>query len=173
MYNQKCQREARSAVAPWCGRACSHTVGRAQCYRYTLVSYCTTPCTLQLALLPKAISYTVGFRQSKAALFDWILLVLLIFSRVDFVVFVLFLEAVGLREYCCMAVENRLAALCSAHSSQATRASRATNRRPSGLVALGLAESHQSYSRRSRCWQNGIENARYCCRVIHAACERS
>ena len=34
--------------------------------------------------------------------FDWILLVLLlIVSRVDFIVFVLFLEAVGVREYCC------------------------------------------------------------------------
>ena len=52
----------------------------------------------------QAISYTVGFRQSKTAVFDWILLVLLIVSRVDFVVFVLFLEAVGVREYCCTAV---------------------------------------------------------------------
>ena len=33
--------------------------------------------------------------------FDWILLVLLIVSQVDFIVFVLFLEAVGVREYCC------------------------------------------------------------------------
>ena len=54
----------------------------------------------------KATSFTVGFRQSKTALFDWILLVLLlIISRVDFIVFVLFLEAVGVREYCCTAVE--------------------------------------------------------------------
>ena len=37
--------------------------------------------------------------------FDWILLVLLIVSRVDFIVFVLFLESVGVREYCCTAVE--------------------------------------------------------------------
>ena len=38
--------------------------------------------------------------------FDWILLVvLLIVSRVDFIVFVLFLEAVGVREYCCTAAE--------------------------------------------------------------------
>ena len=36
---------------------------------------------------------------------DWILLVLLIVSRVDFIVFVLFLEAVGVREYCCTAGE--------------------------------------------------------------------
>ena len=78
---------------------------------------------------------------------DWILLVLLIVSRVDFTAFVLFLETVGVREYYCMAVENRLAALCFARSSRATRASRATNPRPSGLVALGLAESRQSYIR--------------------------
>ena len=39
-------------------------------------------------------------------IFDWIILVLfIIVSRVDFIVFVLFLEAVGVREYCCTAVE--------------------------------------------------------------------
>ena len=82
------------------------------------------------------------------ALFDWILLVLLlIVSRVDFIVCVLFLEAVGVREYCCMALEIRLAALCFARSSRATRASRATNLRPSGLVALGLGERRQGYVR--------------------------
>ena len=84
---------------------------------------------------------------STGLFFDWIFLVLLIVNRVDFIVFVLFLEAVGVRERCCMAVENRLAALCSARSSRATRASRATNLRPSGLVALGLVESRQSYVR--------------------------
>ena len=101
--------------------------------------------------------------------------------------FVLFLEAVGLREYCCIwqsKIGWQLFQLCIASSSRATRASRATNLRSSGLVALGLAqsrqsyvrgvaESRQSYSRRRRCWQNGIDNARYCCRVIHAAGERS
>ena len=40
---------------------------------------------------------------STGLFFDWLLLVLLlIVSRVDFIVFVLFLEAVG-REYCCTA----------------------------------------------------------------------
>ena len=129
----------------------------------------------------KSISYAVGFRQSKTALFstglffDWILLVLLliIISRVDFIVFVLFLEAVGVREYCCMAAENRLAALCFARSPRATRASRATNFRSSGLVPLSLAESRQSYSRRSRCWQNDIDIAHCCRRMIHAAGEQS
>ena len=38
------------------------------------------------------------------ALFDWILLVLVV-SRVYFIVFVLFLEAVGVRKYCCTAGE--------------------------------------------------------------------
>ena len=42
---------------------------------------------------------------STGLFFDWILLVLLVVSRVDFIVFVLFLEAVGVREYCCTAVE--------------------------------------------------------------------
>ena len=42
---------------------------------------------------------------STGLFFDWNLLVLLIVSRVDFIVFVLFLEAVSVREYCCTAVE--------------------------------------------------------------------
>ena len=43
---------------------------------------------------------------STGLFFDWVLLVLLlIVSRVDFIVFVLFLEAVGVRAYCCTAVE--------------------------------------------------------------------
>ena len=79
--------------------------------------------------------------------FGWILLFLLIVIRVDFIVFELFLEAVGVREYCCMALETRLAALRFARSSRATRASRATNLRPTGLVALGFAESCQRYVR--------------------------
>ena len=100
-----------------------------------------------------AISYTVGFRQSKTALFDWTFYRLdssgpiFIVSRVDFIVFPRFLEAVGVGEHCPMAVESRLAALCFARFSRATHASRATKLRPSGLVALGLAESRQSYVR--------------------------
>ena len=113
--------------------------------------------------------------------FDWILLVLLlIVSQVFFVVFVLFLEAVGVREYCCTySSRNRLAALCFALSPRATarrtlvpaswwlwakpKAAKAT------LVELYSAESRQSYSSRSRCWQHGIVTARCCRRVIHAA----
>ena len=58
----------------------------------------------------KAISYTtVGFRQSKTAFLDWTFFwsffLIIIVSRVDFIVFVLFLEAVGVREYCCTASE--------------------------------------------------------------------
>ena len=54
-----------------------------------------------------------------------------------------------------------------------------TKLRPSELVVkatfveLHSAESRQSYSRRSRCWQHGIETARCCRRVIHAVGERS
>ena len=105
-------------------------------------------CLFVNIFLAKAISYIVGFRQSKTTLSDWILPVLFfIVSRVEFIVFVLFLEAVGVREYCCMAVDNWSAALCFARSARATRASRATNVRPSGLVALGFAESRHSYVR--------------------------
>ena len=43
---------------------------------------------------------------STGLFFDWIILVLLlIVSRLDFIVFVLFLEAVSVREYCCTAGE--------------------------------------------------------------------
>ena len=74
---------------------------------------------------------------STGLFFDWILLVILfIVSRVDFIVFVLFVEAVGVREYCRMAVESRLEALCFVRSPRATRASRAASPRPRGLVAL-------------------------------------
>ena len=62
----------------------------------------------------------------------------------------------GVLLHCCMAIQNRLAALCFAT-----------------FVALQSAESRQSYSRRTRCWQNGIDTGRCCGRVIHAAGERS
>ena len=43
---------------------------------------------------------------STGSFFDWILLVLLVIvSRVDVIVFVLFLEAFGVREQCCTASE--------------------------------------------------------------------
>ena len=81
---------------------------------------------------------------STGLFFDWILLVLLlIVSRVDFIVFVLFLEAVGAREYCCTAVEIGWQ-LCA---SRFLRGNGSANPRPSELVALGLADSRQSYVR--------------------------
>ena len=46
----------------------------------------------------------------------------LIASGVDLMVFVLFLKAVGAREYCCVAVESRLEALFFVPSPRATRA---------------------------------------------------
>ena len=92
-----------------------------------------------------AISYAVGFRQSKTALFDWT------FFRLDspgpssyrqsnsvvFVVVVLFLEVVGVREYCCTEVEIGGSSVHRALSASNGSA----NPRPSELVALGLAES--------------------------------
>ena len=146
--------------------------------------------------------FTVGFRQSKTALFDWtvfgwILLRHLLIVESVFIVFVLFLEAVGVREYCCVSVENRLEALCFVRSPRATRASRATNTRRSRLVALDLAESAKatesakaiesakgtesakatetrpSCAWGSRCWKNDMDTASYCHRVTNAAGERS
>ena len=117
--------------------------------------------------------------------FDWNLLVglLVIVNRVDFIVFVLFLEAVDVREYFCMAVESRLAALCFVRAPRATLASRATNPRLSGLVTLDLAESRQSYvrdvalSREPPKLQQAspllAKLRRYCRRIIHAAGEQS
>ena len=87
-----------------------------------------------------------------------------------------------------MALENLLEALCFVRSPRATRASRATNPRPSGLVAFDLAESRQSYcpfgvlhavesrqsySSRSRCWQNDDVTARCCHLMVHASGGRS
>ena len=115
---------------------------RSPCIRYTYFRLKREPEILRPCLIQSdSASRKRPFRTG--LFFDWILLVLLIVSRVDFIVFVLFLETVGVREYCCMAVENRLAVLCFARSPRATRASRATNLRPSGLVALGLAESRK------------------------------
>ena len=161
-----------------------------------------------------AISYAVTFRQSKTALFYWTLF-RLDFSvpssdrqfTVDVIVFVLFLEAVGVREYCCTAVEigRQLCAsrfLCeqrlrepSSHQVGGFELSRsrlsyvrgvALSREPPKLQrtqpllaawdryrALLPAENRQSYSGRSRCWQHGIDTARCCRRVIHAAGEQS
>ena len=58
------------------------------------------PCLMQSDSASRKRPFSTGL------FFDWILLVLLlIVSRVDFLVFVLFLEAVGVREHCCTAVE--------------------------------------------------------------------
>ena len=119
---------------------------------------------------------------STGLFFDWILLVLLIISRVDFIVFVLFVEAVGVREYCCTAVENgwQLCAsrfLCEQRlgepSSQRVGGF-GLSRKPPKLRSWSCTQpSRQSYSSRSRCWQHGIETARCCRRVIHASGEKN
>ena len=89
--------------------------------------------------LPQAISYTVGFRQSKTALFHWafftwILLVLLrVVSRVDFILFVVFLEAVGVREYhSCTAVEIGWQ-LCASRFLRVQRLDEPSSQRVSGF----------------------------------------
>ena len=141
--------------------------------------------------LPEDIPYSVGFRQSKTALFDWT------FFRLDssrpssyrqssrFYSFCALPRGgwcEGVLLYWCMAVENRLAALSAVHraffaSNACFARDEPSSKRVGGVglsrktpkimsVALHSAESRQSYSRRSRCWQNGINNARYSCRVI-------
>ena len=87
-------------------------------------------------------------RESKTDFFDWILLGDPSYRQSSrFICFVLFLEAVGVRGFCSRAAESRLEALRFVRSPRAARASHATNPRPSGLVALDLAECRQSYVR--------------------------
>ena len=87
----------------------------------------------------KAISYAVGFRQSKTALFDWILLVLLLIaSRVDFKVLALFLEAVGVRDYYTAAAVRQSKSVGSSVLRAFSASNGSTNPRLSELVALAL-----------------------------------
>ena len=70
---------------------------------------------------------------STGLLFDWILLaLLLIVSPVDFIVFVLFLEAVGLREYFCTAVEINWQ-LCASRFLRKQRLSQPSSQRAGGF----------------------------------------
>ena len=75
---------------------------------------------------------------------------------------------------------------CASYVLRKQRVLRATNPRPSGLVALDQsrsakatlvslhsAERGQSYSRRFSCWQNYIDTTRCCHRMMHAAGGRS
>ena len=64
-------------------------------------------------------------------------------SRVDFLVFVLFLEAVGVREYCCTAGEIGWQ-LCASRCLREQRLDEPSSQR---VGPLGLAESRQSYVR--------------------------
>ena len=85
---------------------------------------------------------------STGLFFDWILLVLLlIVSRADFIVFVLFLEAVVVGEYCWSTAVQQSKSVGSSVLRAFSASNGSTNRRPSELVALGLAESRQSYVR--------------------------
>ena len=131
----------------------------------------------------KAISDSASQKRpfSTGRSFDWNLLVLLIVSRVNFIVFVLFLEAVGVREYCFTAVEIGWQ-LCASRFLRDQRPDEPSSQRFSGFglgrkppkatfVELHSAESRQSYSRRNRCWQHGIDTARCWRRVMHAAGE--
>ena len=168
----------------------------------------------------KASSYTVGFRRSQTALFDWTFFRLDSSgppfccccccccccshinsqiqvrghrtgpshsgaeesSSVESISCDCALSGGGWCEgiYCWKAVESRLEALCFVRFPRATRASRATNPRPSGLVALGVAEkppklrSWRCTQPRaakppvggSRCWQIGNKSC-ICDGFIH------
>ena len=98
-------------------------------------------------------------------------------------VFMLFVEALGVREYRCMVRNSRQKVLCIrafsasnacfARDEPLSKSMRVggvgLDRKPPALrtfVALHSALSRQSYCRRSRCWQNGIDTARCHHRMI-------
>ena len=81
--------------------------------------------------------------------FDRILLVLIV-SRVDFVVLVLFLEAVGVREYCCTAVwQSKIGwQFCASRVLREQRVLALDEPLSQRVGGFGLiAESRQSYIR--------------------------
>ena len=79
---------------------------------------------------------------STGLLFDWIRLVLLlIVSRVEYIFFVLVLEAVGVRSTAVQQAKSVGSSVLRAFSAS----NGSTNLRRSELMALGLAESRQSY----------------------------
>ena len=85
------------------------------------------------------------------ALFDWIFFstpgfFCFLLSSVEsiFVVFVLFLEAVCPREYTAAARQSKSVGSSVLHASSASNGS--ANSRSSELMALGFAESRQSYA---------------------------
>ena len=100
--------------------------------------------------MPWAISYTVGFRQSKTALFDRTIFRLDSSGPSSYRQSSRFYSfwalprggwCKGVLLYCCMAVENRLAALCFARSSRATR-DEPSSKRVGGYVR-GVALSRE------------------------------
>ena len=121
---------------------------------------------IRLRIVNKAISYTVGFRQSKTAVFDWT------FLRLDssgpssyhqlsrFYSFCALPGGCWCREYCCTAVWQSKIGWPREHCVLRARRTLvqagwwrwtlAENRR--SYVALHSAESRQNYSKRNRCW---------------------
>ena len=90
---------------------------------------------------------------STGLFFDWNLLVLLIVIRVDFIPFVLFLliEAVGVREYHTAVWQSKIGwQLCDSRVLREQRVLELDESSSSELMALGLAESRQSYVTLSR-----------------------
>ena len=116
--------------------------------------YCFRVVLRPLAVRPFLIQSDSASRErpfSTGLFLDWILLVLvLIVSRVDFIVFVLFLEAAGVREHCCTAGEIGTAVQqAKSVGSSVLSAFSASNLEPSSQRVGGfeLSESRRSYVR--------------------------
>ena len=92
---------------------------------------------------------------SSGLFLDWNLLVLLlIVSRVDFIVFVLFREVVRVREYCCTAVEIGWQ-LCASCFLREQRLDKASSQRVSGFGLSRKPPKLRSWS----CTQPGAAKA--------------
>ena len=142
---------------------------------------CATFCMNRLKVLGP-----VGFRQSKTALFDWTLFRLEFSGPSYRQLSRLYSFRARPEGGWCEGVllysrRNWLAAklLCASRFLREDRLDEPSSQRVSGfglsrkppkkatIVELHSAESPPSYSRRSRCWQHGIDTARCCRRAIH------
>ena len=113
---------------------------------------------------------------STGLFFHWILLVLLlVVSRVDLVAFVIFLEVVGVREYRHLCASGFLREERLDEPSSQRVGGFGLRRKPVKLLSWSCTKPRgdKGTSGCCRCWQHGIDTARVCHRVIHAAGERN
>ena len=117
----------------------------------------------------------------ETALFGWnLLILLLVVSRVDFTVFVRFLEAVGVRKYCTRAVESGWQ-LCASRFLREQRLDEPLSQRFGGFGLIRKRPKLLSWSCTQpratkataaaavRFWLHGIDTARCCRHVLKAA----